>query len=93
MKAPVVVSSLFAAALVATPVSAQQLPIEQAVENMVSQLAAATTYELKAELDQAIANTVYFFQPMDSETRTGKISVTDLTASRDTAGEVETAVQ
>lgn len=96
MKAPaIVVSTLMTAALVSTPASANTMPIERAVSQMVDQLVANTAYELKLEVTEAVANAVYMFEPENSGTRKGAVNVTELTASKkaDRDDEQDTQVQ
>ncbi|WP_018983717.1 hypothetical protein [Salinimonas chungwhensis] len=83
MKAPaILVSTLMTAALVSTPASANTMSVQDAVSQMVDQLVATTANEIKTEVNEAVANAIYLFEPDASMAPGGAVKVTELTASK-----------
>tara|TARA_B100002003_G_C13647689_1_gene329848 strand:+ start:161 stop:451 length:291 start_codon:yes stop_codon:yes gene_type:complete len=86
MKASTMINTaLISSVLLGGSAMAQQNKVEDVVTNMLGQLMASTTLEIQMDVQEAIANTVYFFEPDSTNAPRGSVSVKDLSASNKTA--------
>lgn len=86
MKASTIINSaLISTVLIGGSAMAQQSKVEDVVTDMLGQLMASTTLEIQMDVQEAIANTVYFFEPDSTNTPRGSVSVKDLSASNKAA--------
>lgn len=77
-------TTIVSATLFSGAVNAQQSVIQSLLSNMVSHAVSVTANEVKANVHQAVANTSYHFE-LDTDTVVGKVRVTDLDATSDSA--------
>ncbi|WP_137165887.1 hypothetical protein [Salinimonas lutimaris] len=78
-------TALISSVLLGGSAMAQQSKVEDVVTNMLGQLMASTTLEIQMDVQEAIANTVYFFEPESTHSPRGSVSVKDLSASNKAA--------
>ncbi|WP_394223556.1 hypothetical protein [Alteromonas gracilis] len=79
MKTSLIAATLLTASMASSVANAEESVLQSFVSNMVSNAVASTTYELKADVYQAVANATYHFELSPQEKRSGgKVSVTDL---------------
>ncbi|QPG06099.1 hypothetical protein IT774_02410 [Salinimonas marina] len=74
-------AALFATSVASAPVMAQQASVEKVVGSMINNLMVQTSYEIHQDVEQAVANTVYFFEPTVTDKLRGNVSIQDLSAS------------
>ncbi|WP_218355135.1 hypothetical protein [Alteromonas lipotrueiana] len=74
-------AALFATSVASAPVMAQQVSVEKVVGTMIDNLMVQTSYEMQLDVQQAVANTVYFFEPQVTDRLRGNVSIQDLSAS------------
>ena len=74
-------AALFATSVASAPVMAQQASVEKVVGSMINNLMVQTTYEIQQDVEQAVANTVYFFEPVVTDKLRGNVRIQDLSAS------------
>ncbi len=82
MKTSLIAATILTASMTSSVANAEESVLQSFVTNMVSNVVATTTYEIKADVYQAVANAAYHFELSPTEARSNaKVSVTDLVAS------------
>ena len=82
MKTSLIAATILTASMTSSVAHAEESVLQSFVTNMVSNVVATTTYEIKADVYQAVANAAYHFELSPTEARsTAKVSETDLVAS------------
>jgi ABC-type transporter MlaC component len=87
MKTSLIAATLLTASMASSVANAEESVLQSFVTNMVSNAVATTTYEIKADVYQAVANATYHFELSPQEVRgNGKVSVTDLVVATEPKG-------
>lgn len=90
MNATHLLSTVFiASSLVGAPAFAKQASVEEVVGDMLSDLMAHTAHEIQLDVQQAVANTVYFFEPDTTHNQRGTVNIKDLSAAADKPAQQE----